>query len=1123
MRRFMFLVNMAFFLFVLTVNRGTACNFIDKSSHDNMIKNDEQGALSILPLSRLPTYFIENQGQMDPRVKYYMKAENQTVYLTEKGLVFDLLKAQDDGGKRQAEKPGTQQKYERLVFSLELENCNKNASVEGEELLGAKVNYFIGNDRDQWKTDVPTYEDVIYKNIYEGIDLRIYAKGKALESEFIVKPKADSKKIRLAYHGINGLRKNKQGNLIISTPFGELKEHRPYIYQVINGKKIELQGEFRLYEDDSQQETQHTYGFEIASYDPGHPLVIDPTLEFSTYLGGVGKDIGRGIALDSSGNIYVAGINTWGGFPTQNAYQPNSAGNWDIVVTKLNSSGVTVYSTYLGGSDEEGYWADTPIAVDGAGNAYITGYTKSNDFPTQNPSQPNNAGSWDIFVTKLNAAGNGLVYSTYFGGTAGEGAWGIAVDGADNACICGRTGSTDFPIKNAEINTKQGGDDAYVTKFDATGVTVYSTYLGGAGYDLCMDIAVDTAGNAYATGHTYSDDFPTKNPFQANRVASADNFVTKLDSSGSSVFSTYLGGNGLDWVHRIRVDAAGNSYVAGHTPSTDFPTVNPYQATNAGGDDAFLTKIDSTGTTIVYSTYLGGTGNDQGHGLDFDSSGNAYVAGYTNSNDFPTLNPLQTNNAGMIDAFVTRFNSAGNAITFSTYLGGSNDDHCLRMVVDASDNAYIVGQTKSNDFPTVNALDSTYAAQEDVFIAKLHIALGPNNPPAPPTAISPADEAVIGVVSGVSLVSSEFSDPESDTHVRTHWLVRIGHMPYNAPGYDASFSHVATLSGLTEHWVNGLATGLKYVWKVGYEDSGSGITSWSREYAFKVGTSQADSNVSISAGTKVENFRMVSFVQWPDDPGSMSVFGDEMGGSYNRDNFRIGKYETETGQYIECGNEEVEPGEAWWVLARNGMDITVNGVPVSKSHNVEVDLDYGNGKGWNQIGCPNNADYLWGNVEVLEYNADGQIVFGPTAVSDLADPNPYIDKSLWNWENGSYNSNTTWMRKYEGYWVKAKKANVYLKFKVSAQAKLSNPGTMLAGLFSEWKNRIKGWVLSPNDAIADDGDSPPGPPGDFSVSARDGDSPGGGYGGSSSDSGTGGTGGGTGGGVGCFISTLTGR
>jgi hypothetical protein len=332
----------------------------------------------------------------------------------------------------------------------------------------------------------------------------------------------------------------------------------------------------------------------------------------------------------------------------------------------------------------------------------------------------------------------------------------------------------------------------------------------------------------------------------------------------------------------------------------------------------------------------------------------------------------------------------------------------------------------------------------------------------------------------VTLKTSPFSDPNGDTHLQTHWLVRRADSVYYRSDYDPSFDQLVTAVSLTEHTVSGLEPGLKYVWKAGYVDSGSGDTSWSEEYTFKIGTSQAGSSVWIEPGAEATDFKMVSFIQWPDDPVSTSVFGDEMGGSYDQA-FRIGTYDPTSGSggYVEYGeNLKIEPGRAYWFLARDGLNITIDGVPVSGSHDIEVGLLYNSSSenGWNMIACPNNADYHWGDVEVVEYDESGNIVYGPTAISELGDPNDYIDKRLWAWENGSYYSDTFLMKKYEGYWVKVKKANVFLRFPVNTQAGLSN--------------------LSTQVAIPDPGDSPPGPMGDFSVSE-----------------------GGIGGDVGCFIAT----
>lgn|GEM_PF-2031135 len=367
-----------------------------------------------------------------------------------------------------------------------------------------------------------------------------------------------------------------------------------------------------------------------------------------------------------------------------------------------------------------------------------------------------------------------------------------------------------------------------------------------------------------------------------------------------------------------------------------------------------------------------------------------------------------------------------------------------------------------------------------------------NLPPDLPTGLNPANETLFSA-GPVTLSSNAFSDPDGDPHSATHWLVKRADRVYRCSDYDASLTLLGTATDLTQHSVSGLETGLKYIWKVGYEDLGSGETSWSREYAFKLGTSMADGNIHIAPGVEVVDFRIVSFIHWADDPSAEIVLGDEMGGSSYDEDFRIGTYDPTngTGGYVEYGRGlKFEPGRAYWFLARNGLDITVNGVPVSTLHDMEVGLLYNseNGNGWNMIGSPNNADYRWEDVEVLEYGADGNIVSGPAPISSLSDNNPYVDKRLWRWEAGAYASDTLGLIRYNGYWVKARKENVFLRFPVGAQTTLSSPSTPLGML----KARR---VLSVSD------DQPPQPIGNFGVQRGRGNS-------------SGGTGGG-----GCFVAT----
>jgi hypothetical protein len=404
----------------------------------------------------------------------------------------------------------------------------------------------------------------------------------------------------------------------------------------------------------------------------------------------------------------------------------------DAFVTKLNATGTAlVYSTYLGGSDTD---SGSGIAVDGSGNAYVTGYTFSTNFPTQYAYQATKSGGANglsnAFVTKLNATGTALVYSTYLGGNGSDGGSGISVDAAGNAYVAGSTSSTNFPTTSGAFQTtKNGSANAFVTKLNAAGTAlVYSTYIGGAGPDLANGIRVDAAGNSYVTGSTHSTNFPTTpgafQPINRTTTNQFNAFVTKLNSSGAVlIYSTYLGGSSDDEGKGIAVDTAGNAYVTGWTTSTNFPTQNAYQTTKGGGANfynSFVTKLNSTGTALGYSTYLGGSNGDYGSGIAVDASGNAYVTGWTNSTNFPTQNAYQTTRNGSQNGFVTKLNSGGAALVYSSYLGGSGYDFGSGIALDGYGNAYVAGGTSSTDFPTTTgAFQTNLRGGQNAFITKI--------------------------------------------------------------------------------------------------------------------------------------------------------------------------------------------------------------------------------------------------------------------------------------------------------------------------------------------------------------------------------------------------------------------
>ncbi len=498
-------------------------------------KADKEGILSAY--ANLPLYFIENKGQLDPKVRFYVKTSGQTLYFTDKGIVFDLFR----GGERaKNERPEPEkglheagQKRERLVFNLTFENVKEGVLTKGFDPQEAGINYFVGNDKSKWRTEIPTYKGIVYKGVYEGIDLKVFGNGKDMEYEFIVNPGGNSDQILLTYSGIEGLAVNEAGQLLIGTAFGQIEETKPHIYQEIEGKK-EVDGRFEIRSCADPSDTgKFSYGFQVASYDPAYPLVIDPTLDYSTYLGGSRTDQGNGIAVDGYGNAYVTG-ETWSSdFPIKNPFQATFSGFMDSFIAKLSPAGNALfYSTYLGGSSSD---EGNGIVVDGYGNAYVTGETRSTDFPTKNPFQATNGGWDDAFITKISSSGSDLYYSTYLGGNGSDAGYGIALDGSGNAYITGGTGSTVFPTKSPFQATNGGVSDAFITKISSSGRDLcYSTYLGGNWPDRAYGIAVDGHGNAYVTGVTYSSDFPTKNPFQAT-LAGYSAFVAKLTDSPSPI------------------------------------------------------------------------------------------------------------------------------------------------------------------------------------------------------------------------------------------------------------------------------------------------------------------------------------------------------------------------------------------------------------------------------------------------------------------------------------------------------------------------------------------------------------------------------------------------------------
>ena len=690
---------------------------------------------------KLPLIFEANQGQSDAAVRFLSRGEGYSLFLTDAGAVLSLSK--DRAGKKGD------------VVRMGLVGAAKGAQVNGAERLRGTANYFIGNDATKWHADVPTYARVKYSQVYPGVDLVYYGNQRQLEYDFVVAPHADAKQVRLRFAGAERLRLAAKGDLRIIAAHGEIAFHTPVVYQVRDGRKEAVAGRFELV-------AKNEVGFVLGKYDAGRELVIDPTLTYSTYLGGTTEDYATAVTADASGDTYVTGVATSTNFPvTSGAFQTTnkeqSTSRSNAFVTKINAAGTAlVYSTYLGGTADgcsnntntltQGDYGSA-IAVDASGDAYITGSACQNDFPvTKGAFQTtfSTDAASNAFVTKLNATGSALVYSTYLGGSgdfySGDFGNGIAVDASGDAYVTGQTSSGNFPVSKGAYQTTRpnsaGRNSAFVTKMNATGTAlVYSTYLGGSGSagsspgDSGQGIKINASGNAYVTGYTYSKDFPvSSSAYQKTNKAfvngGSNAFVTEMNTTGTAlVFSTYLGGSAApeaeqDGASGIALDSAGNVYIAGGTHSTDFPVSSAaYKKTfpaGSGEGTGFISKLNATGSALTYSTFLGGSGEepcggDRINGLALDSEDEALVTGFACSDNFPvTTGAYQTTNKGTAktasNAFLTQLNAAGSALVYSTYFGGTGSSTADsgdvgNAVAYLNGSVYFAGATTSTNFP----------------------------------------------------------------------------------------------------------------------------------------------------------------------------------------------------------------------------------------------------------------------------------------------------------------------------------------------------------------------------------------------------------------------------------------
>jgi hypothetical protein len=678
---------------------------------------------------KLPLSFEANQGQSDKQVKFLSRGPGYALFLTPTEAVLSLQAGPGQRGKKASLLPvSTRPKdapSKAAVLRVRLEHANRNPKVSGLEELPGKTNYFIGNDPARWRREIPRFGKVKYRQVYSGVDLLYYGNQRQLEYDFVIAPGADPTQIELSFDGAERLRVDADGNLLVSIPEGEIVEHTPVIYQDLDGMRRRVAGGYEL-------KSRHTVAFKLAAYDSRKRLTIDPSLAYSTYLHGSTGDNGNAIAVDSSGNAYVTGITNSSDFPTTpGALQPTSGGGAFVSKLNKRGTAL-VYSTYLGGSggggaDGEGIAVDSSGNAYVTGSTHSSDFPT-----TAGALQSTSGGGFDAFVSKLNSTGTALVYSTYLGGSIDDYGFGIAVDSSGNAYVTGYTDSINFPTTAGALQTTYGGGyaDVFISKLNSVGTAlVYSTYLGGKGGDVGDGIAVDSSGHAYVTGYTVSINFPSTPGAFETITGGLTTFVSKLNSGGTAlVYSTGLGGDSSG--SGIAVDSSGNTFVTGDTSWPYFPTTpGAFQTTLAGTDNAFVSKLNAGGSALLYSTYLGGNQIDSGQGIAVDSSGNAYVIGYTTSSNFPTTADAFQTTLGLCQkAFVSKLNSGGTSLLYSTYLGGSGGEFGLGIAVDPPGNAYVTGYTQSTDFPTTaGAFQTAFGkgsnSKVDAYVSKLNIGM----------------------------------------------------------------------------------------------------------------------------------------------------------------------------------------------------------------------------------------------------------------------------------------------------------------------------------------------------------------------------------------------------------------
>ena len=643
----------------------------------------------------VPAAFIENRGQVDARVAYYVKGRNANIFF-EKQAITSSLRERTRRNQTTLQPTAAIAKPRPAIWNVKVDFLNSNPApaIEATTKVATAVSYFRSERAHEWKSRSVACESIVYREVWPGIDLHFSGERAALKYQFVVRPGADPQRIRFRYRGANSIEVTPDGNVHIATPNGTLIDDAPVSWQVTTSDRVAVTSRFDVSGDE--------VGFFVGPYDRSRELIIDPaTVLYSGYIGGNGTDAVLAMAVDPSGNAYIAGSTSSPMFPTVIGPDTTYNGETDAFVAKVNSSGTgLLYVGYLGGSGNDIAYS---LAVDADGAAYVSGLTESSDFPVRGGPDTTYNGGTDGFVAKINPQGSALVYSGFVGGSGEDCVFGISLDTAKNLYITGYTYSSNFPVTGGPDLTYNGDRDGFVGKLNSEGTGFsYLGYLGGTGHDSAQRIVVDSSGASYVAGSTYSADYPATNSHSSTVTLSGDAFITKVEASGAALgFSRYLGGSNLDTIWGLQLDAAGFIYIAGYTFSTDFPVVVGPYLQHKGRDEAFVAKIPPSGDGFIYCGLLAGSNRDAGWDLAVDSVGNAYVVGLTSSPDFPIVNATDSTPNGDLDAFIAKVNARGSKVVFSTFLGGSSIDGASAVAVEPEGNIIVAGSSWWSDFPVI--------------------------------------------------------------------------------------------------------------------------------------------------------------------------------------------------------------------------------------------------------------------------------------------------------------------------------------------------------------------------------------------------------------------------------------